>query len=1272
MTRPIAARPPERHFEPLRVFDCPLEGIRLVEASAGTGKTWNICALYLRLLLERGIDAPGILVVTFSIAATAELRDRIRDRLLATRAVLRSRLHAAPVATTGNDPFVLELLAHLASLASTPRADGAIALDEASLLQRIERALETFDEAAIYTIHGFCQRALADAPFGARLPLQLEQAADGPLIEQIATDFWRRYIAAPDASPVLAAWLVSTGDSPQRWATALKLRLGRPLSQLAWPDAIAGEAFERAALDSGWQAVLSAWAAARAAWAPQVVARRVQDHQPRLHQKLYAVDRLQAALASWEQLLVDEDPAAIARAVFGKAVDEAERKRLALLGSDSLIRLTRKGEPAIDPHPFFDAVDAFLAASKGLSETGDRQRLRLLATFLDEGAATLRGLKREHRQIAFDDMLSNLHRRLHDLDGHDGTGAALAALLRQRFPAALIDEFQDTDPQQFAIFDSVYGSSGLPLFFVGDPKQAIYGFRGADLPTYLQARGRAAARYTLASNQRATPRLIVALEALLNRNDRAFVQDGLDYQPVTAGSRPRSVFVEPASGQYAGSDGAALRLWQLPIDNDGPIAKSRAPEAAARACAAEVVRLLAGGLDGTITIDGRPLQGGDIAILVPKHAWGRLMRRQLAERGVPSVELSQDSVFASTDAEDLARILAAIDRPARRGLVLAALATDAMGVDAPTLADIHDDDARLGEVMARFAGYREHWRQHGIASLLRRWIRDEGVATRLLGRADGERRMTNLTHLAEALQQASIEQPGPDALLRWFEAQRDTAADVTSDTAQLRLESDRHLVQILTIHRAKGLEFPVVFCPFSWDGGSKPAAGGDGQPIHGLDGRGLIVFRELTDDEKQHRRLEEAAEQVRLLYVALTRAVHRCYLVVGCYTSSRSTKESCRSPLNWLAAGAGIAVADWFAAREPALDGDQIETAWESLATAAPEAISMAPLPEPPFAILHGRLPDADSFAALDPPSRIPPARWVGSYSSLTQGAAAEAAARDHDLFITEADGPDPAPAEDDILLFARGPVAGECLHAVFEHADFTDPDTWPAAIERALRAHPQVVPAQGETAARARLARLLGDVVATPLPSTGLLTLERIDRRHRLDEFEFMLPAAALHPPALAALLEHHGFPSPTLTTATLAGWLRGFIDLVFEHDGRYGLLDWKSNHLGPRRSDYGQAPMAAAMAHHDYHLQALLYTVALHRYLGQRLDDYRYDRHFGGYYYLFVRGVRPGWRDAEGHATGVVHVRPDEALIVALDALFDTTADRGAAGNHGRRVPA
>lgn len=1333
---------------PLDPFACPLDGITLVEASAGTGKTWTLTALYLRLLLERRLEVQQILVVTFTKAATAELRERIRSRIVLTLDALR-----AGRAALAADDFAARLVAAL-------QRQEAVADEEVAA--RLDRALQTFDEAAIFTIHGFCQRALADVPFVSGMPLALELLADDTELRLEAVhDFWRRHVAGGALSPALASRLLAGKDAPERWAGLLKRHLAKPLARMVWPAGVEGDRLAPGGRagdggnhageggDTTTAALDTAFAAARARWQREreaIVALLVAA-LPRLHGGSYKPETIATTTAQWDERCAAPDALA-----WSVKEDKTDR-----FGSQMLGLKAKKGQtpPA---HPFFDEAQALLDAREHTLADLDVQRLRLLRRLLDEAPRALRAAKRERRVVAFDDMLFNLHERL--------TGGAcpqLAPALRARFPAALVDEFQDTDPLQFEIFRSLYGNADADaadasLVLVGDPKQAIYSFRNADLHTYLKARPLARAVHTLEANQRSTPQLLAALNALFGANSRAFVLEGLDYRAVSAGAKPRLPLVDRSEGGVADGQagatretrdaGAALRLWRLPPAEDGqPILKSEARRLATEASAAEIARLVAEGQRGRITHGGRPLAAGDIAVLVRSHSQGALMRLALGALGVGSVELSQAGLFDSADAEALERVLAAVLQPSREPLVRAALATEWLGFDAAAIEALAADEAAMLAQVTRFAADRDTWRTRGIGVMLRGWMLREGVAARLLARADGERRVTNLLHLVETMQQAAETHPSPPALLRWLQAERREASD--DEARQLRLESDRNLVQIVTIHRSKGLEYPIVFCPYLWDGYDfRPNDGLDGLQYHDAHGEPVIDFAAARDDEglKARGALERSAETARLTYVALTRAVHRCVVVVGVYGTKTSgpkpsAKEAMASMLNWFVAGDGHERAAWTKAisEAKAPDPTPINDAWTTFARRASPDAALVPLPDAPGRPVAPQHPPPETLAALDPPARLPGAWRIGSYSSLTHGAQHEAAALDHDqrpelpggdvdappdeaataseTWGAAADVPGAAglpdaapartgggatpavftPAPDDILNFPRGAAAGECLHAVFERADFGDAQTWPAAIETALRRAPPLaqgratgaagldagavaaalhglsatpsasvtdasalstsLPSAAATTLHARqLARALGDVLHTPLEPG--LQLAAVPRQRRLAELEFTLPAAALRADALVATLRTHGLAVPALAFTRLAGYLRGFIDLVFEHEGRYHLLDWKSNHLGATPADYAAAPVARAVAAHGYQLQALLYTVALHRHLRQRIDGYRYDTHFGSAWVLFVRGVRPGWLDAEGRPCGVHRLRPSAAAVEALSALFDAAA--------------
>jgi len=1258
---------------PLDVFSCPLEGVRLIEASAGTGKTWNICGLYLRLLLEQGRDVQQVLVLTFTTAATAELRDRIRQRIVDTRAFLRGG--AAPA----GDPFVPELVRTLRQRA---------ALDDAAMLLRLDRALHGFDEASIFTIHGFCQRALSDAPFSAQVPLTLELVPDDSLLlQEIVHDFWRRRIAADRIDPALAAHLARKRDTPQTLIKLLKRQLAKPLARVQWPAALeAGPAADAAALQSAHDHARQLWLADRAG-----IVQAVLGALDQLNANSYKEAGVQDAAAEWDAVLASAD----ARHALAGKVD-----RWTLLGAQSLADKTKKGK-ATPRHPFFDAAQQLIDLRTATAAGVELQRLRLIRELLDEGPRALREAKRQRRQVAFDDMLFNLHQRLAD----PAAGDALAAALRSRFPAALIDEFQDTDPLQFEIFRRIYtappgpraaapaatrgseaagrppfdaADSAGPLFFVGDPKQAIYSFRNADLHTYLKARALADAEYTLAQNQRSTEPLIDALNTLFSANPQAFMLPGLGYQPVAAGAKPRQPLHDATP---EGSSAAALQLWLLPPGDDGlPPLKPAARDAVARATAAEIARLVAAGRRGDVTLGGRPLRAGDIAVLVRRHAQGAEVRQALAALNVGSVELSQASIYLSPDAEELERVLAAMLEPTRERLLKAALATELLGLDAAALDALSTDEAALAGWVQRFAAWREAWAQRGIGVLVRVLMSEVRVPTRFLARPDGERRLTNLLHLAECLQQAAEDHAAPEPLLRWFQARRQDGRG--DDSTQLRLESDQNLVQIVTIHKSKGLEYPIVFCPYLWDGRLGGAADlVEGAEYHDDTGQGVVDFRrglpdEVSDSAVRDRiRDEQAAEALRLIYVALTRAVNRCVLVAGCYRTpagaNGSVKEGCRSVLNWLAAGAGHAPGDWLAG------GGEVESigqAWRALANAQPGAIAVAPLPDSPGTPLPAADAAPDTLAALPPPPRPAPPWRIGSYSGLAHGAAHDDAAIEHDQRVPEQPPPsaEPVPAaalaDDDVLHFPRGSAAGDALHALFEAVDFDDPARWPDAIEQVLRAHrstlppdrgpgPDREPVPDRTRRARMLHRLLDDVLQTPLPlgTETPLRLASLPSGRVLKEMEFHLPAGPVDAAALNRLLQALHYPMPRLAFDTLRGYLKGFIDLVLEHEGRYFVVDWKSNHLGERPEDYAAAPLAAAMATQGYHLQHLLYSVALDRMLARRIEGYERARHYGGIAYLFVRGLRPGWRQPDGTPCGLYFHRPRDEALDRLSALLE-----------------
>ncbi|MEX3547806.1 MAG: exodeoxyribonuclease V subunit beta [Burkholderia sp.] len=1220
----------------LDICACTLDGVNQIEASAGTGKTWNICALYVRLLLEHDLQADQILVVTFTKAATAELHERIRGRLV-------QLAHALKTGDDGGDPFVARLFE------TTLGENGQI--DAETAAKRIRRALRGFDQAAIHTIHAFCQRALQEVPFAAAMPFAFEMEADDAALRfELAAEFWRtRVEPVAAAHPGFAAWLVAHRAGPEALDAQLARHLKKPLAALRFdglPEADAPGADVEAALRASHGVAAALWQAECAA-----ITSVLEIAEASLNQRSHKPEAVADALAAWT-------------AYFGEAASAlgpaALPKPALKLTRGVLEKATKKG--GVTPaHPFFEAAEA-LEATLAAAEAAQRARwLALIAAWLSEAPARLAEKKHTRRVVSFDDLLTNLY---HALQAHPW----LADTLRRRYPAALIDEFQDTDPQQFAIFDRIFAPAG-PLFLVGDPKQAIYSFRAADLHTYLAARERAGARYTLAVNQRSTPAIVDACNRVFGANPRAFVLDGLDYQPVRAGTRQRAPFVDGPDDPRAGS--GAFRIWMLP-DGAEALSKRDAQWQAAQACAAEIARLMRGAREGAVRLgEASSLTPADIAVLVQTHREGSIVKRVLAAWGIGSVDLAQASVFATLDAEQLERLLAAIDVPGDLRRLRASLVTDWFGLDAAALWRLEQgeaaDDADAMSWVERFSRYRLLWRERGFAVMWRSLARELRIAERLIGGANGERRVTNINHLAELIQARASAQPGIAPTLRWLAAQRAVGG---GEDAQLRLESDRNLVQIVTVHKSKGLEYAVVFCPFLNDGRlHEPREDDlpDAREYH--DEAGAVVLHYGCDEAvaelaASQARREQAAERARLIYVALTRAVYRCYLVAGVYQSARSTREARRSVLNWLVGGADYSFDAWL---EKPPEAEELAASWRALAS---NPISIAPLPAVPARAPLAACHDAERLGGARQAARFLRDAWhIASFSSLTASIAREqeglaevpdeALRPDHDACaaavdpVPRIDGDERAAQADpdDIVAFPRGAAAGECLHLLFELSEFGDASGWAEAARRAL--HERPVEAKPELAGRlpAMMTRMLADVVATELVPG--MQLAAIDPARRLNEMEFLFPAVAADFAALRTLLVEHAYPDVALESGTVAGFFKGFIDMIVEYDGGFWIVDWKSNHLGATPDAYGSAALAAAMADHAYHLQALLYTVALHRYLRVRLPGYDYDTHMAGYLYLFVRGVRPDWSSG-GRPSGVHAGRPSRELIEALDALI------------------
>jgi len=1185
---------------PLDFASAPLGGSVLVEASAGTGKTWTIAALVLRLLLEERAAGgrcriEDILVVTYTKAATAELRDRILDLLVAAREGLENG--------GADDPRVAHALAVTQVRPTEARDD-------------LDLAIASFDLAPVYTIHGFCQRALADHAFESGRQFDVEVIADEmPLRESAAQDFWRREMAVVE--PARAAELLKGLKGPDGLLKRARPALDRPYADVVGattpPD-----------LTRLTSRVHAAFAQARERWAAErgSIVSRVTGA------KLNARSYPPAKLAEWWAAIdayLSDAPLAPLPEKLAKLTPEALEKGKTKAGS-------------LPEHPFFLDVAALLDALAAL-EAGNRAAdAHLLVRFLDYCRDEVGRRKRERAMQSYDDLLLGLRDALRG----EG-GPALATALRARYKAALIDEFQDTDPIQAEVLQRIWGASDQPLYLVGDPKQAIYGFRGADVFAYLSSKADLSTRFTLAVNQRSDPPLLNAVSAFFSGASRFLIPE-IAFTPVAATDRPRPELRIEDSRR-------PLTLWC--VTPEAGENKDAIRRRIAAAVAGDIARLLALSREERATIleperGTRRLAMSDIAVLVSTHAEGDIVRDALAATGIASVTYGADSVYRTRESEDLERILRAVAEPGREALLRAALATQTLGMDAATLAALATDGADWEGWVTRFREYHDLARTRGFVRMWRELALREDIAGRLLARADGERRMTNMAHLVELLHRRA-ESEGLDLaqLARVLAHARETSIQ-DPDAEQLRLESDEDLVNILTVFRAKGLEFPVIYCPFLWDGFQQSAR--DGAVVcHPNGAKGGAVVDLGGPDSEAHRKIaaaEELAGDLRLAYVALTRARHRCTIAWGALPQSDS------SPLAWLLLGPETPVEDPVGDLRVAferLDESGMSARLDRLVLDAKGALGIAPLPDMDTSPVKSGPTPPPAVVARSFKASVAPAWRVSSFSGLVARKADEMP--DYDPVRTAIAAPRQAGGEDAFGL-PRGVRLGTALHKVLESLDFAEGDD--ARIGTAVRR--ELAQAGVDVSWANVAARVVADVIATPLDASGF-ALRDIARANRVDELEFTYPVRDAPASELAdalAPMRAIGSRIPeaigSLVLAPGRGFMRGFIDLVFARDGRYFIADYKSNWLGDAIEDYAPNRLEATMGDAFYDLQYLVYAVALHRLLATRLQGYDYERHFGGVFYLFLRGMRP----VCGPSFGVYFARPAAALVGALDACL------------------
>jgi exodeoxyribonuclease V beta subunit len=1152
--------------------------VTLVEASAGTGKTCTIAGIVLRLVLELHIPIEQILTVTYTVAATEELRDRVRKRLRNALDDLHLKKSEDEVLTKflkGNN------------------------IEQG--IRDLDLAVQNFDDARIFTIHAFCQRVLRDYAFESGILFDMELLTDPtPIFEEAAEDFWRQHFySGPALLPRLA---IAHDRLPTDRIELLWQTLNHPGLVIIPPSGVKPATEIGKEIEAKLVEIAREWNANAGAI---ILLLSVSSNLSR--------DKGKSSFSPEKIPQIEADLQAVC-ADYRNANPKA-LGAISLLSRSEVERCT-KSKRTPPSHPFFDLCEDFRELTSRYFHQLDHEFIAFTQQELPKRKGRL-------NVLTYDDLLNRVRGAL-----TGESGPTLAKALGAHYRAALIDEFQDTDSVQYEIFRRIFSDPQHYLFFVGDPKQAMYGFRGADVFTYLSAADQAARGYTLDTNFRSEKPLLDAVNALFTNVDRPFLIEGIEYRPVRPSKKSREDFASLIETTTVGP--LRFRLLQ---NAEKPYNQFEAETLISQAVVADIARLEASGS----RLGEDPLKFGDMAVLVRTNAQAANLQNLLRKSGIKSVLKSEESVFKTEEARETLRLLEAVLEPGRDILLRTALATRLFGLNAAEILSLDSGEAQWQFWLEKFLIFRNKWEESCFIAFFRSVLFDQEVRQRLIQYPGGERILTNFLHLAELLHRAeTLERLTPNTLCGWLREQLSNIPRA-NDEHQLRLESDDDAVLLATVHKSKGLEYPIVFCPFLWKPGDSKRRSEILFHDPANENRLSLDLLENRPDPDNHNLMaaqESMAESLRALYVALTRAQNRCYVYAGKILGFDE------SPLAHLLGASNT----------------DFESALQALVDESAGAINVTvvdPAADQAFAIQPLRMQNIEELSARRFSGSVSNTRMITSFTGLTAGRAEEEP--DRDAVEVNEPAPEPQGGANNLAGFERGLRAGVFLHDVLEHLDFQAPDHIDQLVRLKLAAHGL----KGEglhEALCAQLQVLLKAPLVTPVEPG--LALNRIAAAERLSEVEFSHPITSLREDQLQEIFVRHGGPAlplefpkslGRLQFRQVEGFMRGFIDLLFRFQNRYYIVDWKSNWLGNRPSDYDQEGIQVSMLQHSYFLQYHLYTVAADLYLRRRVSGYEYDKHFGGVFYVFFRGLDPSKA-----GRGIFYHLPSAALISALRQML------------------
>ena len=1151
-------------------------GTTLIEASAGTGKTFTIQFCVLDLILK-GLQLKEILVLTFTESATQELRCRIQQFL--------SQVYQGLQQTHPLDEPLQSVLAR-----------ARVEQSSADLIQKLAQAMQQIDEAPIQTIHAFCQRSLQEHAFLSQSDFERELLTDsGPIRERLVNDFIRR------ANHVFQLPFPKGGERPQLLARADQLSC---FTQTASTQVHSIESLQAPLIN-----LLCQFRAMEMEQAE--ILREFLSFEGQLNARRYPV-----------QFFADFSVLLQRCLKAPQTVELQSYKKLCAQHLAQAFNKVYKSQGKHPEHPFFTLCSQFVQVYESYTE-------QFFHCFDDYYIAALKQYKREQGLLDFDDMVGELARALREQSG-------LLKALKKRYKAGLVDEFQDTDARQYSIFEALFGSQlredSQAAFFamIGDPKQSIYAFRGADIRCYFRAKTAVQQAYTLGLNYRSDPRLVAACNEFFKDCDLGLdvgdADESIPFQAVgaqeAATMKTRLVFADAQERE---------RLFVLAIDAEGDkmaVYIDRALEQTA-AMIAQILNLATAGKIVLEQLDARgeiqvrrPVQASDLAVLVDRNREAELCQCALRRHGIHALQNKRASIYKTDEARHFLYFLRACQQAEPRWLH-ALLVSPLFGKTAHDLKVMSQLERQ--SLQQSFVNRGRKWRQgHSVGQLWDAFLQSIAAPTRLLQREQGERILTNYLHLGELASDLSGSKAlGPIALIaEWAQRiQKALAAeDADDDAAQLRLESDREAVQLVTLHSSKGLEYPLVFLPTLWQKCVQVKRGQSALPLADPGNLDSLLHWQPWNAE-QHARAK--SEVLRLGYVGLTRAVHQVFYLTAPHFEQPKSRQSSHFEGwfdRWVGEQRGrpsaraLSEGDYFSglAAASALDCG-LPKSWNQ---SAERRYDRGQLDQ--YGILsYTRFIDQADSAGKPTAFAIPHER------SLSLREREEAPADYMDLMLR---------------VLPPGAAAGSCVHAILENCDLAQPSTWSELIRTQLRHH-----FPNEAVHEATLERSIHQLLQrlqNPLFTSGM-ELAQLSYQTCKREFSFYCAVDSVDAERLFQVLSNwlqtQSLPiTPYLPAAhpILRGFLTGSIDLLFEHAGQYFILDWKTNRPLPNQPEccasYDESGMQAQMHKGAYYLQALIYSAALDHYLRRTLGtEFDWERDVGGFIYCFVRGLTPttGW---------------------------------------------